>query len=54
MFPIPEIIYDPILVLSPYVFLLGILFKARAFKFPSIDSPERVYSLDILDGLNKQ
>jgi len=36
------------------VFLLAMLFKARAFKSPSIDSPERLYSLDILDGLNEQ
>ncbi|KAE9373871.1 hypothetical protein N431DRAFT_407568 [Stipitochalara longipes BDJ] len=53
-FPIPEIIYDPTLVLSPHVFLLGMLFKARAFKSPSIDSPERLYSLDVLDNLNEQ
>jgi hypothetical protein len=54
VFPIPEIIYDPTLVLSPHVFLLGMLFKARAFKSPSIDSPERLYSLGVLDGLNEQ
>ncbi|PQE05390.1 C2H2 finger domain-containing protein [Rutstroemia sp. NJR-2017a BBW] len=30
------------------------LFKARAFKSPSINSPEKLYSLDILDGLNEQ
>jgi hypothetical protein len=30
------------------------LFKARAFKSPSIDSPEMLYSLDVLDGLNEQ
>ncbi|KAF4634344.1 hypothetical protein G7Y89_g3764 [Cudoniella acicularis] len=30
------------------------LFKAWAFKSPSVDSPERFYSLDVLDGLNKQ
>ena len=54
MFPIPEIIYDPTLVLSPHVFLLGMLFKAQAFKSPSIDSPERLYNLDVLDGLNEQ
>ena len=41
-------------MLSPYVFLLGMLFKARAFKSPSIESQERVYSLDVLDGLNEQ
>jgi len=54
VFPIPEIIYDPTLVLSPHVFLLSMLFKAQAFKSPSIDSPERLYSLDVLDGLNEQ
>ena len=41
-------------MLSPHVFLLGMLFKARAFKSRSIDSPERLYSLDVLDGLNEQ
>jgi hypothetical protein len=30
------------------------LFKARAFKSPSIDSPERLYSLNVLDGLSEQ
>jgi hypothetical protein len=54
VFPIPEIIYDPTLVLSPHVFLLGMLFKAQAFKSPSIDFPEKLYSLDVLDGLNEQ
>ena len=54
MFPIPEIIYDPTLVLSPHAFLLGMLFKKRAFKSPSIDCPEKLYSLDVLDGLNEQ
>ncbi|KAH7379041.1 hypothetical protein BKA64DRAFT_698284 [Cadophora sp. MPI-SDFR-AT-0126] len=49
----PEIIYDPTLVLSPHVFLLGMLFKARAFKSPSIDYPQRLYSLKVLKGLNK-
>ena len=54
MFLILEIIYDPTLVLSPHVFLLRILFKAQAFKSPSINSPERLYSLGVLDGLNEQ
>ncbi|KAH6680636.1 hypothetical protein B0J14DRAFT_614152 [Halenospora varia] len=53
-FPIPEIIYDPTLVLSPHVFLLGILFKAKAFKSPSIDCLEKLYSLNVLNGLNEQ
>jgi len=30
------------------------LFKAQAFKSPSIDSPEKLYSLNVLDGLNEQ
>lgn len=41
-------------MLSPHVFLLGMLFKARAFKSPSIDSLEMIYSLDVLKGLNEQ
>ncbi|KAH6721988.1 hypothetical protein BKA61DRAFT_666735 [Leptodontidium sp. MPI-SDFR-AT-0119] len=53
-FKIPEIIYDLTLVLSPHVFLLGLLFKARAFKSPSINCLERLYSLKVLKGLNKQ
>ena len=30
------------------------LFKARAFKSPSIDSPEKLFSLGVLNGLNQQ
>jgi hypothetical protein len=30
------------------------LFKVQAFKSPSIDSPERLYSLNVLQGLNEQ
>ncbi|KAH6668376.1 hypothetical protein B0J14DRAFT_675079, partial [Halenospora varia] len=51
---IPEIIYDPTLVLSPHTFLLGMLFKVQAFKSPSIISPEKLYSLNVLDGMNEQ
>lgn len=54
MFLIPEVIYDPTLVLSLHVFLLRVLFKAQAFKSPSIDSPKRLYGLGVLDSLNKQ
>jgi hypothetical protein len=54
VFNISEIIFDPTLVLSPHVFLLGMLFKIQVFKFPSIDSPERLYSLNVLEGLNEQ
>ena len=53
-FKIPEIIYNPTLVLSPYTFLLGILFKVQAFKSPSIVFPEKLYSLNVLNRLNKQ
>jgi len=30
------------------------LFKAQAFESPSIDCPEKLYSLNILNRLNKQ
>ncbi|KAG9236200.1 hypothetical protein BJ875DRAFT_503499 [Amylocarpus encephaloides] len=50
-FKIPEIIYDPTLVLSPYTFLLGILFKVQAFKSPSIVSPKKLYSLNTACGV---
>lgn len=30
------------------------LFKVQAFKSPSIDSPEKLYSLNVLQGLNEQ
>ncbi|KAG4412166.1 hypothetical protein IFR04_014697 [Cadophora malorum] len=53
-FKIPKIIYNPTLVLSPHVFLFGMLFKTCAFKSPSIDYPKRLYSLKVLKGLNKQ
>ncbi|KKZ66102.1 hypothetical protein EMCG_08141 [[Emmonsia] crescens] len=53
-FWLPEIIYDPTLVLSPHVFLLGMLFHIQAFKSPSIKRPEDLYSLRVLDGLNQQ
>ncbi|OJD25505.1 hypothetical protein ACJ73_03128 [Blastomyces percursus] len=53
-FWLPEIIYDPTLVLSPHVFLLGMLFHIRAFKSPGIRRPEDLYSLGVLNGLNQQ
>jgi hypothetical protein len=46
VFPIPEIIYDPTLVLSPHVFLFGTLLTAQVFKSLSIDSLERLYEGD--------
>lgn len=58
-FPIPEIIYDPTLALSPHVFLLGMLFRIGAFKNisqdgPTVNCPENLYNLGILNGLNQQ
>jgi hypothetical protein len=41
-------------VLNPHVFLLGMLFKIQIFKFPGITSPEKLYNLDVLNGLNEQ
>ncbi|KAL4865177.1 hypothetical protein BDV12DRAFT_175034 [Aspergillus spectabilis] len=58
-FPIPEIIFDPTLVLSPHIFLLGMLFRVQAFKNFSteglvVDCPENLYNLGVLDGLGQQ
>ncbi|KKZ67419.1 hypothetical protein EMCG_06914 [[Emmonsia] crescens] len=53
-FTLSEIIYDPSLILSPHVFLLGMLFHFQAFKSPSLTSPERLYDLGVLEGLNQQ
>ncbi|KAJ5267492.1 hypothetical protein N7478_010477 [Penicillium angulare] len=58
-FPIPEIIFDPTLVLSPHVFLLGMLFRIGAFKSlskdgPVMNCPEKLYSLRVLSGLGQQ
>ncbi|KAJ5588793.1 hypothetical protein N7537_011471 [Penicillium hordei] len=59
IFPIPEIIFNPILVLSPYIFLLGILFRISVFKSllkdgPIIDYPKKLYYLRILDRLIRE
>ncbi|KAL3428722.1 hypothetical protein BDV09DRAFT_203994 [Aspergillus tetrazonus] len=58
-FKIPEIIFDPSLVLSPHVCLLSILFHIQGFKRlsktrPVLDSLEKLYSLRVLDGLGQQ
>ncbi|KAH8651649.1 hypothetical protein BGZ60DRAFT_388194, partial [Tricladium varicosporioides] len=52
-FKILEIIYNPTLVLSPYTFILGILFKIQVFKSSSIISPEKLYSLNVLNRMNE-
>ncbi|KAJ5961005.1 uncharacterized protein N7479_008155 [Penicillium vulpinum] len=58
-FPIPEIIFDLTLALSPHIFLLGMLFRIRAFKNisedgPILDCPEKLYRLRVLDRLGQQ
>ncbi|CRG92724.1 Putative membrane protein ycf1 [Talaromyces islandicus] len=53
-FPIPEIIFDPTLVLSPHIFLLGMLFRRKAFKSENVNGPESLYQLGVLRGLNRQ
>jgi hypothetical protein len=52
-FPIPEIIYDPSLLLSPHVFLLGLIFADNAFLAPTLTSAEQLSRLDIRPGTNQ-
>jgi Protein of unknown function (DUF3435) len=42
--------YDPSLVLSPHVALLGLIFADNAFLAPSLTSAERISELDIPPG----
>ncbi|KAL4861381.1 hypothetical protein BDV12DRAFT_208056 [Aspergillus spectabilis] len=58
-FKIPEIIFDPTLVLSPHVCLLSMLFHIQGFKRISstglvLDCPEKLYSLKVLNGKGQQ
>ncbi|CCF42280.1 C2H2 finger domain-containing protein [Colletotrichum higginsianum] len=46
-YPIPETMFDPSLLLSPHVFLLGILFRHQAFRAGSLISPDQLKKLDI-------
>ena len=52
-FPIPEIIYDPSLILSPHAFLLGLIFADRAFKAPNLTSPKQLAKLYVEPGRNE-
>lgn len=47
---LPEVLFDDSLVLSPHIFLEGILFKHHAFEAPSLTCPEAVSRLDIHPG----
>ncbi|EDN05279.1 conserved hypothetical protein [Histoplasma mississippiense (nom. inval.)] len=58
-FKIPEIIFDPTLVLSPHICLLTMLFHLGGFKSisttgPVLDSAEKLYSAKVLDGKGQQ
>ncbi|KAI1934754.1 hypothetical protein LOZ66_005609 [Ophidiomyces ophidiicola] len=58
-FKIPDIIFDPTLVLSPHVCLLSMLFHIKAFKSisttgPVLDSAEKLYSVGVVDGKGQQ
>jgi hypothetical protein len=41
---------DPCLLLSPHAFLLGVLFRHRAFLTPSLTSSQKLDNLDIHPG----
>ncbi|CCF41454.1 C2H2 finger domain-containing protein [Colletotrichum higginsianum] len=49
-YPIPETMFDDSLLLSPHVFLLGILFRHQAFRASSLTSPDQLKRLDICPG----
>ncbi|KAI9774180.1 MAG: hypothetical protein M1839_001882 [Geoglossum umbratile] len=49
-FPLPEIIFDPSLILSLHVFLLGLIFADRAFAAPNLTSAGQLSRLDIRPG----
>lgn len=51
-FPLPEIIFDPSLILSPHVFLLGLIFVDQAFRAPSLTHPQALTKLSIPPGRN--
>lgn len=38
---LPEVMFDDSLMLSPHVFLEGVLFRHRAFEAPSLTCPMR-------------
>jgi hypothetical protein len=49
-FVLPEIIFDPSLILSPHVFLLGLIFADGAFAAPNLRSATQLSGLDIRPG----
>lgn len=49
-FVLPEIIFDPSLILSPHAFLLGLIFTDGAFAAPNLKSATRLSEPDIRPG----
>lgn len=52
-FPLPEVIYDDSLIFSPHIFLLGVLFRDKAFAAYNLTSPEELSRLYISPGRNE-
>lgn len=52
-FVLPEVIFDPSLLLSPHVFFTGLVFADRAFAAPNLKSPTQLSTLDIRPGLQQ-
>ncbi|KAL5347682.1 hypothetical protein ACLOAV_007091 [Pseudogymnoascus australis] len=52
-FVLPEIIFDPSLLLSPHVSLLGMIIDDEAFQAPNLTSGEAISKLDIRPGCNQ-
>jgi Protein of unknown function (DUF3435) len=52
-FPVPEVIYDPSLIFSPHVLLLGLIFDDCAFAPPSLKTAEHLSQLQIPPGKNQ-
>lgn len=53
-FKMLKIIFNLMFMLSSHIFLLRMLFKTQAFKFSSINFLKKLYSLNVLNGLNEQ
>ncbi len=49
-YPLPETLFAESLLLSPHIFLLGILFRHGAFGARNLTSPDQLKTLDIHHG----
>ncbi|KAI1345775.1 C2H2 finger domain protein [Xylaria sp. FL0043] len=52
-FLLPEVIHEPTLLLSPHVFLLGILIRHRAFQVDALNDVRNISKLNIHQGENE-